>query len=1040
MIEFKLIRKNRNYSILSLNKIFSMIILILYMNKFVYNIEACINNEAYMKLNKCVSICNEKEIFIDKICYPISLNETDIKNMYEIIKSYIKNKSINDIRKEIIIKGEGIIYQITTNKLIQSESISNNSIKLNLGEECLKIVNEELKIDYYIILINIINSNYTSSTKGIKIFIENIDFDINLLCGGKTISLEIPVKIPKEILINYEKLINKYNYDILNLNDLFYIDICKIYTSEDKTDMTLSKRISFFGSHAISPCAENCKYNNFDIKTNKIFCSCYLEAGEEINEEKRNIGQQIYDKIAEFLDLINFDVMFCIKLVFSNKVNKIYSNYGFMIMTIIIFLFILCMIITCFIFRQKIIYIVSNFKNLKMKFRNIYHEEINKIDNENNKANFENIKKENNENNKEINIPPSLNKENILILNGKNEEEDEEDEEEEEEEEEDDDEEEEEEDDEEEENEKLDKKKDKKDNEKTNEDNEKNGDKNGKFEDKNEDENNKKEIIFPKEEEKKIFEVPNNKNELSDSNILSPRILERDSINISNPSLSQQKYLDYNKYIQDYNNYINYIQYYNNYINNYINSLNYFNNINNNNYNNNFNISPQNLNQPSQNDSHKPTDMGLFQLIIPYDKIKDKIKEKKNKDQIKINRTNKKNKKTKNRNNIINNVENVQYKKKKKQRKKNDKKNIEKEPKQFKINLLDVLKPNPPKNNKIININNINELQNSPKVDLKKDNYIESKKDDNSVYNLSDNQNNRNRQNKKNYRDGIILYNQNLKNKNDLISQKDNTKIKENDEKISELSSQEEEEMIFGSEEFYKSLMNIPQEKRMEFFIDEELNSLEYQYAIKIDKRSFCKVYFSFLKKQNIFIFCLSYCCNDYNLSIMKISLLLFQISLFIIINAFFFTDNTLNYIYEKKNKFDLSFMIKQLGLAFIICYGINIIFKILVRSDSRIIEIKLANKNLLDGIKCLKYKFIIYYILSLMIIFFGWFYISCFCAVFYNTQIILLKCALYSLASTFVYPFFICLISSSIRICSLKDEKMDKRCLYGFSKILSYI
>ena len=32
---------------------------------------------------------------------------------------------------------------------------------------------------------------------------------------------------------------------------------------------------------------------------------------------------------------------------------------------------------------------------------------------------------------------------------------------------------------------------------------------------------------------------------------------------------------------------------------------------------------------------------------------------------------------------------------------------------------------------------------------------------------------------------------------------------------------------------------------------DEELNDLEYEYAIVIDKRSYCQYYYSLLKKSN---------------------------------------------------------------------------------------------------------------------------------------------------------------------------------------------
>jgi hypothetical protein len=75
-----------------------------------------------------------------------------------------------------------------------------------------------------------------------------------------------------------------------------------------------------------------------------------------------------------------------------------------------------------------------------------------------------------------------------------------------------------------------------------------------------------------------------------------------------------------------------------------------------------------------------------------------------------------------------------------------------------------------------------------------------------------------------------------------------------------------------------------------------------------------------------------------------------------------------------------------------------------------------------------------------LMIMIFGWFYISCFCAVYTNTQLILMKCAIYSFAATCVYPFFICLIPPLFRNCALGDDKKDKKCLYEFSKIISYI
>ena len=170
---------------------------------------------------------------------------------------------------------------------------------------------------------------------------------------------------------------------------------------------------------------------------------------------------------------------------------------------------------------------------------------------------------------------------------------------------------------------------------------------------------------------------------------------------------------------------------------------------------------------------------------------------------------------------------------------------------EFKINLKDVIKPNPP-NKKKLNLNNEG-LSSS-----------DSKKDDISIINLNQNNkrknnniNGNNEGNPGNNTNEVVLHDKNkknvekLNNEDNLINENDDTKI--NGNKINE-SYNEEEDRNFGSKEFYECLMKIPEEKRMDFFDDEELNGLDYQYAVKIDKRSFCSIYLSVLKRQNVII------------------------------------------------------------------------------------------------------------------------------------------------------------------------------------------
>ena len=1020
MTHQKITKEYKNLIYFSFNRIISIFVFI-FSIKIVINEEVCTSEQPYKKSNICVTSCSQDDIFNYKTCIPISSNEEDIKNMLEKIKAYIQ--TINNIQNEIIISGEGINYQITTNNLISQETNTDNSINLKIGEECISKIKEGVNNeDFYIILINIINNNYTTSFDGFKIIAFDTEFSIKILCGGNTLSFEIPVSIPNETLTQYNKLNDEYNYDILNLNNSFYTDICELYTTEDNTDMSLSKRIEIFGSHEINPCAENCKYIQFNINTTKIKCECYIETGEE-GDGGSNLGQQIYDKLAEFLDLINFDVMLCFKLFYSIEAKNIVKNYGFMIITISAFIFIICMIISFSIIRRTVIKIVNGFNYLRKKLKNMVQEEMNKNDNNDNNDNNNNEKENENNNidNGNNNLKLAQNNNNEIQKNKGEEKGDEEDEEEEE-----DYEEGEEEEDELEDNEKKQKKEERKPKEENNI--------------KNDDKAYDKEIKENKKEDenKYKFEEPKKINEYDERKNITPRSYNNNNNNNNNPP---QFYYDYNQYYNYYYNYMNYMQqYYNNIYNNYNNN---FNNNNNNNFNDN-QSEQQNINRDisHSNDSNQPNKNNIVKLIIPYEKIKERIKLK---GKTEINKPikklrDRKTKKTKKQNNLINDEEKKTRKKsKKKSRRYKEKSKTnrhEKQPREFEINLEDVLKPNPPKR-QTVNINN-NTLMSSGKAELNLNSIIDSKKDDYSEYSISENEN-KNKNKQQNSNKNIEVYNKIENNEININNQMDNTKIRENDDKASE-SSNHESDIKFGSEEFYQMLMKLPKEKRAEFFIGEELNSLDYQYAVEIDTRSYCELYISLLKRQNVIMFSLSYCGEDFNMSILKLSLLIFQFILFIVVSAFFFTDNTLNNVYENKNKFDVPFMIRQLGLTFIICYGVNILLKILMRTDNRIIDIKEENEKLFEGISSIKCKMIFYFIITMIIIIFGWFYITCFCVIYSHTQIILLKCAAYSLAVTFVYPFFLCLVPPLFRICALKAEKKDKKCLYEFSKIISYL
>ena len=81
-----------------------------------------------------------------------------------------------------------------------------------------------------------------------------------------------------------------------------------------------------------------------------------------------------------------------------------------------------------------------------------------------------------------------------------------------------------------------------------------------------------------------------------------------------------------------------------------------------------------------------------------------------------------------------------------------------------------------------------------------------------------------------------------------------------------------------------------------------------------------------------------------------------------------------------------------------------------------------------------MKIKFILFFILDFIFLLFFWYYISCFCVVYRNTQIYLIKDILLALLLSLLYPFVLCLIPGIFRIPSLRTSKQDKRCIYKLS------
>ena len=162
--------------------------------------------------------------------------------------------------------------------------------------------------------------------------------------------------------------------------------------------------------------------------------------------------------------------------------------------------------------------------------------------------------------------------------------------------------------------------------------------------------------------------------------------------------------------------------------------------------------------------------------------------------------------------------------------------------------------------------------------------------------------------------------------------------------------------------------------------------------------------------------------------------------------NGFFFSDETMNKINEDKGAFNFLYQIPQILYSTLICAVINMILKRLSLTEKQILVIKQqksykeAEKKSKEIKSCLKAKLIIFCVISFLLMLFFWYFISCFCAVYKNTQIILIKDTLISFWLSMIYPFGLNLLPGMLRIPALKAENKNMKYIYQLSGYVALV
>ena len=102
--------------------------------------------------------------------------------------------------------------------------------------------------------------------------------------------------------------------------------------------------------------------------------------------------------------------------------------------------------------------------------------------------------------------------------------------------------------------------------------------------------------------------------------------------------------------------------------------------------------------------------------------------------------------------------------------------------------------------------------------------------------------------------------------------------------------------------------------------------------------------------------------------------------------------------------------------------------------------EYKINSEKIKKSLESIKRKLVSFYIFTFLLFLFYWYFISCFCAVYKNTQKIFLRDCFISFLTSLIDPFIIYGITTLLRFIALAkccDKNGFSSCIYKLSDII---
>ena len=162
---------------------------------------------------------------------------------------------------------------------------------------------------------------------------------------------------------------------------------------------------------------------------------------------------------------------------------------------------------------------------------------------------------------------------------------------------------------------------------------------------------------------------------------------------------------------------------------------------------------------------------------------------------------------------------------------------------------------------------------------------------------------------------------------------------------------------------------------------------------------------------------------------IVKLYLFLYNTGLSYTVNGLFFDDEAIEQIFADGGQFNFINQIPQIIYSSIISFILFSILDYLALTEDSVLGIKkakvakVAEKKANDIIRTLLIKYVFFFILSFFFMLACWYYMTCFCAVYRNTQYHLLKDTLIGFGTSMLSPLAAKLAPAFFRIYAIKKR-----------------